>query len=154
MLAVMLALAVPQGFAQQHSPLIEGIDAIGITVSDVDHGESENYGTEQEHLNNVFGAHLRITALRGTRGPGIEQLQYLSPRDGRPFPSDEHTNDIVHRQTVLLTTGVERAARNLSAAQVNFVSSGVAVNHTQQLGFTKAVTLRDPDGHAIELEEK
>ena len=37
-------------------------DLLGMRVA----GESENYGTEQEHLNNVFGAHLRITALRGT----------------------------------------------------------------------------------------
>jgi len=35
-------------------------DLLGMHVA----GESENYGTEQEHLNNVFGAHLRITALR------------------------------------------------------------------------------------------
>ena len=125
-------------------------DLLGMHVA----GESENYGTEQEHLNNVFGAHLRITALRGTSGPGIELLEYLAPRDGRPFPSDEHTNDIVHRQTVLITGSADRAACNLSAAQVNFVSSGVVVNHTEQLGFTKAVILRDPDGHAIELEEK
>ena len=27
-------------------------------------GNSENYGTEQEHLNQVFGARLRITGLR------------------------------------------------------------------------------------------
>ena len=33
-------------------------------------GESENYGDEQEHLNNVFGARLRITGLRALRGPG------------------------------------------------------------------------------------
>jgi catechol 2,3-dioxygenase-like lactoylglutathione lyase family enzyme len=160
-----------KGLEKWHRPtgnLFLGIDHTAIVVWDTDAslkfyrdllgmhvtGESENYGTEQEHLNNVFGAHLRITALRGTRGPGIELLEYLSPRDGRPFPSDEHTNDIVHRQTVLLTTGVERAARNLSAAQVNFVSSDVVVNHTEQLGFTKAVIVRDPDGHAIELEEK
>jgi len=38
--------------------------------------ESENYGTEQEHLNNVFGARLRITGLRATDGPGIELLEY------------------------------------------------------------------------------
>ena len=57
-------------------------DLLGMHVA----GESENYGTEQEHLNNVFGAHLRITALRGASGPGIELLEYLAPRDGRPFP--------------------------------------------------------------------
>src|SRR5215471_10312887 len=43
-------------------------DLLGMKVA----GASENYGTEQEHLNNVFGAHLRITAIRGTSGPGIE----------------------------------------------------------------------------------
>src|SRR3989442_13933854 len=65
-------------------------------------GESVKYGTEKELLNNVFGARLRITALRGSSGPGIELLEYLAPRDGRPFPADEHANDVVHRQTILL----------------------------------------------------
>src|SRR6516162_9842704 len=37
-------------------------------------GTSNNYGTEQEHLNNIFGAHLRITSLRSQSGPGIELL--------------------------------------------------------------------------------
>src|SRR3974377_1118375 len=50
-------------------------DLLGMHVA----GESENYGTEQEHLNNVFGAHLRITALRGVSGPGIELLECLAP---------------------------------------------------------------------------
>jgi catechol 2,3-dioxygenase-like lactoylglutathione lyase family enzyme len=125
-------------------------DLLGMQIT----GESENYGTEQEHLNNVFGAHLRITALRSASGPGIELLEYLAPRDGRPFPSDEHANDVVHRQTILSTRDADRAARNLSTAQVNFVSSGVIVNHTEQLGFTKALVVRDPDGHAIEVGEK
>ena len=125
-------------------------DLLGMHVA----GESENYGTEQEHLNNVFGAHLRITALRGTSGPGIELLEYLAPRDGRPFPSDEHANDIVHRQTVLVTRGADIAAHNLSVAQVNFVSSSVVANQIDQFGFKKAFVIRDPDGHAIEIEEK
>ena len=64
-------------------------------------GESENYGPEQERLNNVFGARLRITSLRSATGPGIEFLEYLSPRDGRPIPADEHakqhrTNNFHH----------------------------------------------------------
>ena len=117
-------------------------------------GESDNYGTEQEHLNNVFGAHLRITALRGLSGPGIELLEYLAPRDGRPFPSDEQASDIVHRQTVLLTRGADAAARQLHSGKVNFVSSGVVANQTGQLGFSKALLVRDPDGHAVEIQEK
>jgi catechol 2,3-dioxygenase-like lactoylglutathione lyase family enzyme len=125
-------------------------DLLGMHVA----GESENYGTEQEHLNNVFGAHLRITALRGISGPGIELLEYLAPRDGRPFPSDERASDVVHRQTVLLTRAAESVAQQLRAKSVNFVSSGVVANQTEQLGFSKAFLVRDPDGHAVEIEEK
>jgi len=160
-----------KGAAKWHQPsdkLFLGIDHTAIVVWDTDAslrfyhdllgmrvaGESENYGTEQEHLNNVFGAHLRITALRAARGPGIELLEYLAPRDGRPFPSDERGNDIVHRHTLLLTQHADTAASQLLAHKSNFVSSGVVANHTGQLGFSKALIVRDPDGHAIEIEEK
>lgn len=145
--------------------LFLGIDHTAIAVSDTDTslkfyrdllglrvaGESENYGTEQEHLNNVFGAHLRITALRAPTGPGIELLEYLSPRDGRPFPVDEHANDLVHRETILITPDADAAASQLSTARVRFVSSGVVANHMQMLDFSKAFLVRDPDGHAIEI---
>jgi len=162
-----------KGLQKWHSPhsvdkLFLGIDHTAIVVWDTDAsvkfyrdllglhvaGESENYGTEQEHLNNVFGAHLRITALRGVTGPGIELLEYLAPRDGRPFPSDEHANDVVHRQTVLITQDADAAARELRAGKTSFVSSGVVANQKEQLGFHRAFVIRDPDGHAIELEDK
>src|SRR6266536_1067227 len=160
-----------KGLEKWHRPadrLFLGIDHTAIVVWDTDAsvkfyrdllgmhvaGESENYGTEQEHLNNVFGAHLRITALRGATGPGIELLEYLVPRDGRPFPADEQASDVVHRQTVLLTRAADTAARQLHSNRVNFVSSGVVANQTGQLGFSKALLIRDPDGHAIEIEEK
>ena len=61
--------------------LFLGIDHTAIVVDDTDRtlslyrdilglqvaGASENYDIEQEHLNNVFGARLRITALRAQR---------------------------------------------------------------------------------------
>lgn len=161
-----------KGLEKWHRPYFDkvflGIDHTAIVVGDTNAsvqfyrdllgmhtaGESENYGTEQEHLNNVFGAHLRITALRGANGPGIELLEYLTPRDGRPFPVDEKASDVVHRQTILFTRNAEDAARQLQTNRVNFVSSGVVANHTEQLGFRKAFVVRDPDGHAIEIEEK
>src|ERR1044071_5143652 len=75
-------------------------DVLGLTVA----GGSENYGTEQEHLNNVRGARLRITALRAPRGGiGVEFLEYLAPRDGRPAPEDLRANDLLHWQTGLVT---------------------------------------------------
>ena len=81
-------------------------------------------------------------------------FKYLAPRDGRPFPSDEQASDVVHRQTVLVSRGAEAAARQLRSSKVNFVSSGVVANQTGQLGFSKALLVRDPDGHAVEIEEK
>src|SRR5262249_35026613 len=54
-------------------------DRLGFKVA----GQGENYGPEQEHLNNVFGARLRITSVRAAAGPAIELLEYLAPRDGR-----------------------------------------------------------------------
>jgi catechol 2,3-dioxygenase-like lactoylglutathione lyase family enzyme len=148
--------------------LFLGIDHTAIVVSDTDAsvrfyrdllgmhiaGQSENYGTEQEHLNNVFGAHLRITALRGAEGPGIELLEYVAPRDGRPFPADERANDVIHRQTVLVTKNADEAARELSLAKTNFVSTGLIANHNGKLGFSTAFIVRDPDGHAVEIEQK
>lgn len=145
--------------------LFLGIDHTAIAVADTDSslkfyrdllgfrvaGESENYGTEQEHLNNVFGAHLRITALRAEAGPGIELLEYLSPRDGRPFPADEHANDLVHRATILLVSDADATAQRLLAAKAKFVSSGAISTHMNNLEFSKAFQLRDPDGHAIEV---
>jgi catechol 2,3-dioxygenase-like lactoylglutathione lyase family enzyme len=59
-------------------------DALGLTVA----GEGENYGPEQEWLNNVPGARLRITTLRAVEGPGIELLEYRTPPGGRPIPGD------------------------------------------------------------------
>jgi catechol 2,3-dioxygenase-like lactoylglutathione lyase family enzyme len=160
-----------KGLPKWHRPtdkLFLGIDHTAIVVSDTDAsvkfyrdvlgmriaGESENYGTEQEHLNNVFGAHLHITALRGASGPGIELLDYLAPRNGRPFPQDEHANDVVHRQTVLITRSADQAARELASAKADFVSSGVVANQNDELGFKVAFVVRDPDGHPIEIEQK
>jgi catechol 2,3-dioxygenase-like lactoylglutathione lyase family enzyme len=157
-----------KGDPKWHRPsdrLFLGIDHTAIAVSDTDSslkfystllglrvaGESDNFGSEQEHLNNVFGAHLRITALRAAAGPGIELLEYLSPRDGRSFPLDEHANDLVHRETILWVQDADATSMDLNAAHVKFVSSGVVVNQTDRLQFKKAIVVRDPDGHAVEI---
>jgi len=125
-------------------------DVLGMRVT----GKSNNYGTEQEHLNNVFGARLRITSLRTSTGPGVELLEYLAPRDGRPFPADERPNDVSHHQTEIITANAEAAAQKLVSSHAKFVSSGVFAESDGQLGFKRAFLVRDPDGHAILIEEK
>ncbi len=125
-------------------------DLLGLQVK----GESENYGPEQEHLNNVFGARLHITGLRAAAGPGIEFLEYLSPRDGRPAPADLKANDMAHWQTVLETTDVSIGAAALQLAGAFFVSPGPVALAARELGIGRALLLRDPDGHGVELVER
>jgi len=122
-------------------------DTLGLRVS----GESENYGTEQEHLNNVFGARLRITALRAASGPGIELLEYLAPRDGRPYPLGAKSNDLFHWQTRLVTSDAELAARRVREGRYDFISPGVISLPDNKLGFGSGLLARDPDGHAMQL---
>ncbi|MCC6320264.1 MAG: VOC family protein [Phycisphaerales bacterium] len=96
-------------------------DTIGLRVA----GQGENFGPEQEHLNNVFGARVRITTLRSPPpggGPGVELLEYLAPRDGRPIPLDTRPNDL-WAWRIGLDTDAD-LARTL---------------------------LRDPDGHLVSL---
>jgi catechol 2,3-dioxygenase-like lactoylglutathione lyase family enzyme len=122
-------------------------DVLGLTVV----GESENYGPEQERLNNVFGARLRITTLRAAAGPGIEFLEYLAPRDGRPLPADARSNDLVHWQTTLVARDLEATARQIRAGRFPLVSPGIVTLGAGQLGFTQSVLVRDPDGHVMQL---
>jgi catechol 2,3-dioxygenase-like lactoylglutathione lyase family enzyme len=122
-------------------------DALGFAVA----GESENHGTEQEHLNNVRGARLRITGLRVAAGPGIELLDYLTPRDGRPLPRDQHPNDLAHWQTRLITPDADRAALAMRGARAGFISPEVVELPNDDLGFHTGLLARDPDGHAMEV---
>lgn len=126
-------------------------DKLGLQVA----GTSENYGTEQERLNNVFGARLRITSLRAASGgPGIEFLEYLAPSDGRPFPNDARASDLFHWQTTLIVNTADMFAKRLLAENARFVSPGVVTISEKNLGFSKGLLARDPDGHAMALLER
>src|SRR5262249_23519750 len=92
-------------------------DVVGPTVV----GRRENYGAEQECLNNVFGARLRITTLRAA-GRAIEFLEYLAPRDGRLFPIDARANDLFHWQTTLIARDLEATAHQVRAGIFPLVS--------------------------------
>ncbi|MEK6701091.1 MAG: VOC family protein [Planctomycetota bacterium] len=117
-------------------------DLLGMSVA----GGSENSGTEQEHLNNVFGARLRITTLKATSGPGVELLEYLSPTTGRPFPADTSSNDLWHWHTAL-TSEAPEAAHRLAKHNVRRVSASADVGTLVHGPFM----FRDPDGHALVL---
>jgi len=142
-------------------PLTLGIDHTAIGVVDTEAalafyrgqlgleeaGHSENWGTEQEQLNAVRGAHLRITQVRARRGPGIEFLEYLAPRDGRPYPADERGNDLFHWHVRLVTSSGEAVLRSLRGAKASFIG----LPGPPPPSPTLPIRFRDPDGHVLEL---
>lgn len=151
-----------KGAAKWHAPgdrLFLGIDHTAIVVADTEAslrfyrdalglrvaGTAENHGIEQERLNSVFGARLRITALAPATGPAVELLEYLAPRTGRPMPVDTRTNDLWHWQvnTIGSVADADRATR---AGRYAYVSPGPV-----RLGDAghAALMIRDPDGHAV-----
>ena len=89
---------------------VAAVESVGMTVSDMDRAidfysqvlsfnkvsDVEVLGAEYEQLPGLFGARLHISGLRAPNGPGIEFLEYVTPKDGRPLPVDEHSNDVLH----------------------------------------------------------
>jgi len=125
-------------------------DLLGMKVT----GGSLNTGITQEYLDNVFGARVRVTAVSPPdEPPHVEFLEYEAPPGGRPMPLDTRANDLWHWQTSLVVGDVKLAADVLRAAGVRFVTPNVIAVPGASLGFTKAIMVLDPDGHAMRLVE-
>src|SRR5207247_8805704 len=152
------------GGSETGAPLFLGIDHTAIVVSDIDKslefyrdalgmkvaGGAENYGVEQEHLNQVFGARLRITALRAERGPGIEFLEYLTPPGGRPLPDDAKANDLVFWHTRLVAGGLDDFPAKLRQRQTRFVSKSVVALPGAASQSLRRVIVRARGGDAVQ----
>src|SRR6516165_718923 len=137
-------------------PLTLGIDHTAVVVSDTEaslafyrdrlglpeSGRSENFGPEQERLNGVFGARLRITQVRAPKGPGLELLEYLAPRDGRPYPADERASDLFHWHVRMIASDALTLVSALLAAHASFVTMPGAGSPSSTL---LPLRVRDPD---------
>src|SRR5215467_9457247 len=125
-----LVLAVPQLFsqhalAQQNPALVEGVDAIGITVSDMDRAvgfysqvltfekisDSEVAGENYEHLEGVFGLRMRVVRMR-LGDEFIELTEYLAPK-GRPIPVDSRSNDRWFQHIAIIVSDMDKAYARL-----------------------------------------
>jgi catechol 2,3-dioxygenase-like lactoylglutathione lyase family enzyme len=154
---------------QPRGRLFLGIDHTAIVVDDTERalefwrdalrlevvGASENHGVEQERLNSVFGARLRITTLRGGRGMGVELLDYLSPCDGAPAPFDLRGNDLSSTFTLLGAENGKRLESLLDGTRGRrplWISPGPVRWKSESEDVEKiALSLRDPDRHAVEI---
>lgn len=159
-----------KGQPKWHSPggkLFLGIDHTAIGISNTESslhfyrdllglerkGDSWNFGTEQEHLNNVEHARLHITGLRTAQGPGIEFLEYVQPGPGRKYPPDSRADDVWHWQTLIYVDDVQKIFDVLKTAGYHIT---VAAPIAMRFGTFDVVAfmVRDPDGHALVLVQQ
>ena len=100
----------------------------------------------------MFGARLQITPRRAPAGPGIEFLEYLAPRNGRPA-SGIQANDGAHWETTLATHDASEAFGRFLLKRVFLVSPAVAATERAP-HFRKGVLVHDPDGHPVKVIER
>src|SRR6266403_5471096 len=167
--ALSLVLAVPQLFtqyalAQQNPALVEGVDAIGITVSDMDQAvdfyskvltfekisDTEVAGENYEHLEGVFGLRMRVVRMR-LGDEIIELTEYLAPK-GRPIPADSRSNDQWFQHIAIVVSDMDKAYQQLRANKVQHTSTGPQriPDWNKAAAGIKAFYFKDPDGHNLE----
>src|SRR4029079_14521448 len=163
-LALLAILAVPPAFTQQ-PPLVDGVDAIGITVSDMDRAvafystvltfekvsDIEVAGENFEHLEGVFGLRMRVVRMR-LGDEFIELTEYLEPR-GRPIPVDSRSNDRWFQHIALITSDMDKAYALLRQNKVEHASTGPqrVPDWNKNAAGIKAFYFRDPDKHWLEI---
>ncbi len=122
--------------ASDPTPLVTGIDSIGMTVSDLDRSvefyskvlsfekvsEFEVDGPEYEHLEGVFGLRSKTARMR-LWDEFIELTEYLAPK-GRPAPIDVHSNDRSFQHIAIIVSDMDWAYGILRKHHIQHASSG------------------------------
>src|SRR6266704_5149223 len=165
-----LVLAIPQLFtqyalAQQNPALVEGVDAIGITVYAMARAvdfyskvltfekvsDTEVAGEGYEHLEGVFGLRMRVVRMR-LGDEFIELIEYLAPK-GRPIPVDSRSNDRWFQHIAIIVSDMDKAYAWLRQNQVEHASSGPQLlpKWNKNAGGISAFYFKDPDGHPVEV---
>ncbi|MEO1340520.1 MAG: glyoxalase, partial [Cyanobacteria bacterium J06635_13] len=97
---------------------------------------------------------IHVNTLVGSGGIGFELLDYIAPSDGRDMPVDSRACDLWHYQTVIEVDSLATLEAKLRAAPCQFISPGVVKMSGNELGFSQALSLRDPDGHVLHLVQQ
>src|SRR5713101_7933152 len=162
-----LVLAVPQVFTQQalgqrQAPLVDGVDAIGITVSDMDRAvdfyskvltfekvsDSEVAGENYEHLEGVFGLRMRVVRMR-LGEELIELTEYLAPK-GRPIPVDSRSNDRWFQHIAIIVSDMDKAYAWLRQNKVEHASGPQRLpDWNKNAAGISAFYFKDPDEHPV-----
>jgi catechol 2,3-dioxygenase-like lactoylglutathione lyase family enzyme len=145
--------------------LVKSVDAVGMTVSDMDRSldffsnilsfekvsDIEVAGNEYERLRGVFGARMRIARLR-LGDEFFELTEYLTPR-GRSIPIDSRSNDQWFQHVAIVVSDMDKAYQHLRAHRVRHTSTGPQriPDWNKAAAGIRAFYFKDPDGHDLEL---
>src|SRR5687767_7619981 len=152
-------------WAHVSAQLVKSVDAVGITVSDIDRSveffskvlsfekvsDIEVAGSEYERLQGVFGARMRIARMR-LGDEFIDLTEYLTPK-GRPIPVDSRSNDQWFQHIAIVVSDMDKAYQQLRAHKVQHTSTGPQriPDWNKAAAGIKAFYFKDPDGHNLEL---
>lgn len=147
---------------QQGASGIRGYDHTAVAVSDLDRslafyndllglgiaGRSLNQGPEQDRLDGLSGCVVDVVALQPTIAPTphVELLHYRTP-PGRVAVTPPRANDVSSVCQVHQVKGLDGLVEQLKEAGTTFVSKEIITLKTG----SKAISIRDPDGHLIIL---
>src|SRR5689334_16341143 len=118
--AFVTLLFAATGLAAGPHGLVTSVDAIGLTVSDLDRSvefytkvlhfekvaETEVDGESYEHLEGVFGLRMRTARLR-LGEEFLELTEFLAPK-GRPAPPDSRSNDRWFQHVALIVSDMDK----------------------------------------------
>ena len=121
-------------------------DLLGMQVS----GKSFNWREIQARLDGLPNATVQVTSLRPAQGGlGIELLDYITPANGRPIPSDWKCSDIAHMQIELVVSDLKQAVDQLQhSGQFNL---SIVQSTDPLFPDQKSCLLNDPTEHTVLL---
>lgn len=167
-IVVVLLFWTTFSFAKQPGkhPLAQSVEAIGITVSDMDRSveffsevlsfekvtDVEISGREYDSLKGLFGLRMRVVRMKlGTEF--IELTQFIAPPGGRPIPADSRSHDLWFQHMAIVVSDMDKAYQKLIQNRVKHVSTQpqtIPKSNPAAAGIS-AFKFRDPDDHNLEL---
>jgi len=154
-----------QKWLQSSDQLFLGIDHSAVVVKDAAASfalyrdrfnlelmlQAQNYGTEFDHITGTFGSKVEVNSMKPASGIGFELLEYIAPTTGKNMPIDSKANDLWHYQTVIAVSDLATMADQLRSAPCSFISPGIVEMSDNELGYNKALSIKDLDGHVLLL---
>ena len=163
----LLVVLIPWALLAQGTPapLVQGVDAIAITVSDMDRtvdfyskvlsfekvSDTEVAGESYEELEGVFGLRMRMVRMK-LGDESIELTEFLAPK-GRPIAVDSRSNDRWFQHIAIIVSDMDKAYAWLRQNKVEHASSGPQKlpEWNKKAAGISAFYFKDPDEHPVEI---